>query len=97
MLNKKDQRVRRSRQTRTRIAIQRVARLTVFRTNLHIYANVISDDGTKVLASASTAEASVRKEIAGDSKTAGKGGNVAAAAIIFSFRPSSLPSEGPRG
>ena len=81
-LNKKDQRVRRSRQTRARIAVQRVARLSVYRTNLHIYASVISDDGAKVLASASTAEADVRKELGGDSKTAGKGGNVAAAAII---------------
>ena len=81
-LNKKDQRVRRSRQTRARIAVQRVARLSVYRTNLHIYASVISDDGAKVLVSASTAEADVRKELADDSKTAGKGGNVAAAAII---------------
>ena len=81
-LNKKDQRIRRSRQTRVRIGIQRVARLTVHRTNLHIYASVISDDGAKVLASASTTEAAVRKEIAGDSKIAGKGANVAAAAII---------------
>jgi large subunit ribosomal protein L18 len=81
-LNKKDQRVRRSRQTRARIAVQRVARLAVYRTNLHIYASVISDDGAKVLASASTTEADIRKELAGDSKTAGKGGNVAAAAII---------------
>src|SRR2546423_5604992 len=81
-LNKKDQRVRRSRQTRARIAVQRVARLSVYRTNLHIYASVISDDGAKVLVSASTAEADVRKELAGDSKTAGKGGNVAAATII---------------
>lgn len=77
-LTKKDQRVRRSRQTRARIAVQRVARLTVFRTNLHIYANVISDDGTKVLASASTVEADVRKELG----AAGKGGNVNAATII---------------
>jgi large subunit ribosomal protein L18 len=82
MLNKKDQRVRRSRQTRARIATQRVARLTVYRSNLHIYASVISDDGTRVLATASTAEAEVRKSLAGDAKTAGKGGNVAAAAII---------------
>src|SRR3979411_985433 len=81
-LNKKDQRVRRSRQTRARIAVQRVARLSVYRTNLHIYASVISDDGAKVLASASPAEADIRKELAGDSKTAGKGGNVAAAALI---------------
>ena len=81
-LNKKDQRVRRSRQTRARIAVQRVARLSVYRTNLHIYASVISDDGSKVLASASTAEADVRKELAGDSKVSGKGGNVAAATLI---------------
>ncbi|MCR5884118.1 50S ribosomal protein L18 [Rhizobacter sp. J219] len=77
-LTKKDQRIRRSRQTRARIAVQRVARLTVFRTNLHIYANVISDDGSKVLASASTAEADVRKELG----AAGKGGNVNAATLI---------------
>jgi large subunit ribosomal protein L18 len=82
MLNKKDQRIRRSRQTRARIAVQRVARLTVFRTNLHIYATVISDDGCKVLATASTAEAEVRKALSADSKVAGKGGNVAAASII---------------
>ena len=77
-LNKKDQRIRRSRQTRVRIAVQRVARLTVFRTNLHIYANVISEDGSKVLASASTVEADVRKELG----AAGKGGNVNAATLI---------------
>ena len=75
---KKDQRIRRSRQTRARIATQRVARLTVFRSNLHIYANVISDDGTKVLASASTAEKDVRTELGGN----GKGGNAAAAVIV---------------
>jgi large subunit ribosomal protein L18 len=82
MLNKKDQRIRRSRQTRARIAVQRVARLTVFRTNLHIYATVISDDGTKVLATASTAEVEVRKAMAADSQATGKGGNVAAATLI---------------
>jgi large subunit ribosomal protein L18 len=78
MLNKKDQRIRRSRQTRARIAVQRVARLTVYRSNLHIYASVISDDGAKVLVSASTAEADVRKELG----AVGKGGNVAAATLI---------------
>ena len=50
MLNKKEQRLRRSRQTRTRIAKQDVARLTVFRSNLHIYASVISEDGERVVA-----------------------------------------------
>jgi large subunit ribosomal protein L18 len=64
MLNKKEQRLRRARQTRIRIAQQGVARLSVNRTNLHIYASVISEDGTKVLASASTAEAEVRRNSA---------------------------------
>jgi len=82
MLNKKTQRIRRSKQTRTRIGVQRVARLTVHRTNLHIYASVISDDGARVLASASSLEADVRKDLAGDSKVAGKGGNVAAATVV---------------
>ena len=82
MLNKKDQRIRRAGQTRARIAVQRVARLTVFRSNLHISASVISGDGDRVLASASTAEADLRKELAGDSKVSGKGGNVSAAAMV---------------
>ena len=82
MLTKKDQRVRRSCQTRARIAVQRVARLTVYRTNLHIYASVISDDGSRVLASASSVEPDVRKDLAGDAKATGKGGNVAAASVV---------------
>ena len=76
-LNKNDQRLRRSRQTRVRIAIQRGARLTVFRSNSHIYASVISDDGAKVLASASTAEKGLRAEYIN-----GKGGTAAAAAAV---------------
>jgi large subunit ribosomal protein L18 len=78
MLTKKEQRLRRSRQTRARIALQGKARLTVFRSNLHIYASVISGDGSKVLASASTAEKEVREQLG----AAGKGGNVDAAALI---------------
>ena len=78
MLTKKEHRLRRARQTRIRIATQGVARLTVNRTNLHIYASVISGDGAKVLASASTAEAEVRKSLG----ATGKGGNAAAATLI---------------
>ncbi|NMM14860.1 MAG: 50S ribosomal protein L18 [Rhodoferax sp.] len=76
MLTKKEQRLRRARQTRIRIATQGVARLTVNRTNLHIYASVISGDGGKVLATASTAEVEVRNALGG------KGSNVAAAQAI---------------
>ena len=78
MLTKKEQRTRRALQTRKRIAKQQVARLTVFRSNLHIYASVVSDDGARVLASASTAETEMRKELGAP----GKGGNVAAATIV---------------
>ena len=78
MTTKKEQRLRRARQTRVRIAKQNVARLTVFRSNLHIYASVISDDGARVLASASTAEKDVREQLG----AAGKGGNTEAASLI---------------
>jgi large subunit ribosomal protein L18 len=76
MLTKKEQRLRRARQTRIRIATQGVARLSVNRTNVHIYAQVISGDGSKVLATASTAEADVSKAIGG------KSSNVAAATAV---------------
>jgi large subunit ribosomal protein L18 len=75
MLNKNEARQRRARKTRARIAEQKTVRLAIHRTNLHIYAQVISADGGKVLASASTLEAEVRKAV-------GNGGNAAAAAAV---------------
>ena len=75
MLNKNETRQRRARKTRARIAEQKAVRLAVHRTNLHIYAQVLSADGGKVLASASTMEAEVRKEVP-------NGGNAKAAAIV---------------
>ena len=78
-LDKKDSRLRRARQTRLKINELRVGRLAVFRSNAHIYANIISAEGDKVLVSASTVEAEVRAALAG--KT-GLGGNVAAATLV---------------
>lgn len=77
MLNRKEQRLRRAKQTRVRIAIQGVARLAVFRSNLHIYANIISGDGAQIVASASTAEGELKTALGGS-----HGGNVAAAALV---------------
>jgi large subunit ribosomal protein L18 len=77
-MDKKESRLRRGRQTRIKIAQLGVNRLSVHRTNLHIYANLISPDA-KVLVSASTLEADVRAELAGQS---GKGGNATAAALV---------------
>ena len=56
MITKKQTRIRRARATRARIELNRAHRLTVHRSNLHIYAAVISPDGEKVLVSASTLE-----------------------------------------
>ena len=77
-MDKKQSRLRRSRQTRAKIAELKVTRLAVHRTNLHIYASIIGPDAT-VLASASTLEAEVRLELAGQS---GRGGNASAAALV---------------
>jgi large subunit ribosomal protein L18 len=79
MIDKKQARLRRARATRARIALARVERLTVYRSNLHIYARVISADGKRVLVSASTLEPEVRAQLAG---AKGKGGNTAAAKIV---------------
>jgi len=74
-MNNVNSRLRRARKTRAKIAELKVTRLCVHRSNGHIYAQIIAETGDKVLASASTLEAEVRKSLA-------NGGNVAAAAII---------------
>ena len=74
-MNKREARVRRARKTRVRIAEQRATRLVVGRSNCHIYAQIIAPTGDKVLASASTLEADVRKDVK-------NGGNTAAATLI---------------
>lgn len=75
MIDKNQARLRRARKTRIKIAELKVLRLSVHRTNLHIYAQVFSSCGSKVLASASSLEPEVRKDIP-------NGGNVAAATAI---------------
>jgi large subunit ribosomal protein L18 len=74
-MNKSEARARRSRRTRIRIAEQRANRLVVALSNNHIYAQIIAPSGDKVLVSASTLEADVRKDLK-------RGSNRAAAAVI---------------
>ena len=74
-MNKKEARARRARKTRVRIAEQCANRLVVSRTNSHIYAQIIAPSGDKVLASASTVEVVIRKDIK-------NGGNKSAAATV---------------
>jgi large subunit ribosomal protein L18 len=78
-MDKKQSRLRRAQATRRKIAELRVHRLAVFRTNTHIYANIISPEGDKVLISASTVEADVRSQLSSET---GKGGNVSAAVLV---------------
>ncbi|MBI1396632.1 MAG: 50S ribosomal protein L18 [Betaproteobacteria bacterium] len=75
MIAKKEGRRRRARQTRAKIAELRSVRLSVHRSNLHIYAQIIDPTGGKVLASASTIEAEVRNQIK-------RGSTVEAAKIV---------------
>jgi large subunit ribosomal protein L18 len=74
-MNNVNNRLRRARKTRAKIAELKVTRLSVHRTNTHIYAQIIAETGDKVIVSASTVEADVRKKIK-------SGGNVEAAAAI---------------
>jgi len=60
MNDKKSSRLRRGAKTRARIRRQEAVRLTVHRTNQHIYAQVVAADGARVLASASTLEKDLR-------------------------------------
>ncbi|TNE76648.1 MAG: 50S ribosomal protein L18 [Gammaproteobacteria bacterium] len=73
MSDKKQSRLRRARRARCKIRELGANRLCVNRTPRHIYAQVISADGGRVLASASTLDKSLR---------AGQTGNVDAAKSV---------------
>jgi large subunit ribosomal protein L18 len=75
MIDSQLSRQRRARKTRIKIAELRATRLCVYRSNSHIYAQIVEAGGAKVLASASTVEADVRKGTP-------KGGNVKAAQLV---------------
>jgi large subunit ribosomal protein L18 len=63
MSAKNEARLRRARQTRLKIRQVGAVRLTVHRTNTHIYAQLISASGDKVLATASSVEKEVRAQL----------------------------------
>ena len=75
MIDKNEARLRRARQTRAKIAELKAVRLTVHRSNYHIYAQVIAPDGLKVLAAVSTVDPELRQSFK-------YGGNVKAAAAV---------------
>jgi large subunit ribosomal protein L18 len=75
MSDRNEARLRRAKATRAKIGQLKAVRLTVHRSNAHIYAQVIDSSGSKVLAAASTAERDVRSNLT-------YGGNVKAAAEV---------------
>jgi large subunit ribosomal protein L18 len=75
MIDKRDARQRRARQTRLKIREVGAVRLTVHRTNNHIYALLTSASGDRVLASASSVEKEVRTQLK-------NGGNRKAAEVV---------------
>lgn len=75
MKNLKLSRLRRARKTRIKIGLLKTYRLIVHRSNKHIYAQIIDDEASKVLASASTLEKEVRELMS-------NGGTVKAAEYI---------------
>jgi len=75
MISKKVNRMRRAKKTRAKISELGAHRLTIHRTPRHIYAQVITPDGSTVIAAAST----VQKDIASDAKYTG---NADAASLV---------------
>ncbi len=63
MINKKQARMRRARPTRAKIAELRAVRLSVFRSNTHIYAQVIDASGANVIVAASSIDADLRAQL----------------------------------
>ncbi|MGB5539651.1 MAG: 50S ribosomal protein L18 [Gammaproteobacteria bacterium] len=62
-MDKKQTRLRRARRTRSHIKKLGANRLCIHRTPRHIYAQVISPEGDRVMVSASTLDKDVRKDI----------------------------------
>lgn len=74
-MDKKRQRLRRALRARSKMRESGVARLTVHRTPRHIYAQVLSAEGDRVIAAASTVQREVRDAVKST-------GNIEAASLI---------------
>lgn len=61
-MNKKEERLRRAKRGRAKIAASRMNRLTVYRSNNNIYAQLLSAEGARVLAQASSLETAIRSK-----------------------------------
>ena len=75
---KKETRLRRARKARLKMRELETVRLSVYRSSQHIYAQVLSADGAKVLASASTLDKELRDGATGNVDAAKKVGQLVA-------------------
>ncbi|MBB3047450.1 large subunit ribosomal protein L18 [Litorivivens lipolytica] len=78
MSEKRDSRLRRARRSRVKMRELRAVRLTVHRTPRHMYAQVITAEGDKVLASASTLDKELRSGATGNADAAASVGKLIA-------------------
>ena len=74
-MDKKKSRLKRAAKTRAVIRSKNVNRLTIYRTPRHIYAQIFTGDGSRVLASASTLQADIKNSLNGT-------GNIEAAKAV---------------
>ena len=86
-MDKKSSRLRRAAKLRARIKDLESYRLTVHRTPRHIYAQVLAHDSSKVIATASTVDNEIKKELQG-------AGNATAAAVVGKFIAQRATKEG---
>lgn len=74
-MDKKQTRLKRALKLRSKIKNIGATRLSIHKTSLHIYAQIISEDGTSTLASASTTQADIKAALKNT-------GNIEAAAEV---------------
>ncbi len=77
-MDKKQSRMKRALKLRSKIKKQSATRLSIHKTSQHIYAQVISEDGSTTLASASTTQAEIKASLKNT-------GNIEAAAEVGKF------------
>ncbi len=78
MANKNIKRQRRATKIRSKIVQSENNRLTVFRSNSHMYAQISNFDGSQVIVSASTADPSIKSNNNGNVEAATKVGKLIA-------------------
>ncbi len=71
-------RKKRALKTRSKIALTNNERLTIFRSNSHIYAQILNNKGSEVLVSASTSELDLKSDNNGNMEAASRIGKAIA-------------------